>query len=50
VVATLGVKKDRNIPYNWSGQILGRNCILNRVIEGKIKGKDRSKGKERKKM
>jgi len=37
------VKEDRKIlqklkrrKYNWIGQILRRNCILKRVIEGKI--------------
>jgi hypothetical protein len=40
-----GVKEQRNILYeiskrkfNWIGQILLRNCLLQRVIEGKIKG------------
>ena len=39
------VKKQRNIPHetnkrkaNWIGHILRRNCLLQRVIEGKIKG------------
>jgi hypothetical protein len=39
------VKEQRNILHeiskrkaNWIGQILGRNCLLQRVIEGKIKG------------
>ena len=50
VVFTRGIKKDRNIPYNWSGHILRRNCLLNHVIEGKIEGKNRSNEKERKKM
>ena len=38
------VKKQRNIlreiskrKANWIGHILGRNCLLQRVIEGKIK-------------
>jgi hypothetical protein len=39
------VKEQRNILHeirkrkaNWIGHILGRNCLLQRVIEGKIKG------------
>jgi hypothetical protein len=41
----LRVKEQRNILHeinkrkaNWVGQILRRNCLLQRVIEGKIKG------------
>ena len=41
----LRVKEQRNIlreiskrKANWIGQILRRNCLLQRVIEGKIKG------------
>ena len=34
---------------NWIGHILHRNCLPQRVIEGKIKGGDRSDGKTRKK-
>jgi len=41
----LGVKEQRNILHeinkrkaNWIGHILCRNCLLQRVIEGKIKG------------
>jgi len=41
----LRVKEQRNILFeiskrkaNWIGHILRRNCILQRVIEGKIKG------------
>ena len=41
----LRVKEQRNILHeirkrkaNWIGHILGRNCILQRVIEGKIQG------------
>jgi len=41
----LRVKEKRNILHeiskrkaNWIGHILGRNCLLQRVIEGKIKG------------
>ena len=39
------VKEKRNILHeirrrkaNWIDHILGRNCLLQRVIEGKIKG------------
>ena len=31
---------------NWIGHILRRNCILQRVIEGKIQGGDRSDKEE----
>ena len=41
----LRVKEQRNIPHeiskrkaNWIGHILRRNCLLQRVIEGKIEG------------
>jgi hypothetical protein len=41
----LRVKEQRNILHeiskrkgNWVGQILGRNCLLRQVIEGKIQG------------
>jgi len=41
----LRVKKQRNILHeiskrkaNWIGHILRRNCLVNRVIEGMIKG------------
>jgi hypothetical protein len=41
----LGVKEQRNIlreiskqKANWIGHILRRNCLLQRVTEGKIKG------------
>jgi hypothetical protein len=41
----LRVKKQRNILHeirkrkaNWIGHILHRNCLLQRVIEGKLKG------------
>ena len=41
----LRVKEQRNILHeirkrkaNWIGHILHRNCLLQRVIEGKIKG------------
>ena len=43
--ALLRVKEQRNILHeirkrkaNWIGHILRRNCLLKRVIEGKIKG------------
>jgi hypothetical protein len=53
----LRVKEQRNILYeirkrkaNWIGHILRRNCLLQQVIEGKIKvGMDRSERKTRKK-
>jgi hypothetical protein len=42
----LTVKKQRNILHeiskrkaNWIGHILCRNCLLQQVIEGKIKGR-----------
>jgi hypothetical protein len=41
----LRVKEQRNVVHeirkrkaNWIGHILLRNCLLQRVIEGKIKG------------
>jgi hypothetical protein len=41
----LRVKEQRNILHEiikrkvkWNGHILRRNCLLHRVIEGKIKG------------
>jgi hypothetical protein len=41
----LKVKEQRNILHeirkrkaNWTGHILRRNCLLQRIIEGKIKG------------
>jgi len=52
----LRVKEERNILHeirkrkaNWIGHILHRNCLLQRVIEGKIKGGDISDRKTRKK-
>jgi len=52
----LRVKEQRNILHeiskrkaNWIGHILCRNCLLHWVIEGKIKGGDRSDRKMRKK-
>ena len=51
----LRVNEQRNILHeiskqkaNWIGHILCRNCLLQRVIEGKIKGGDRSDRKMRK--
>jgi len=51
----LRVKEQRNILHvickrkaNWIGHILRRNCLLQRIIEGKIKG-DRNDRKTRKK-
>ena len=45
----LRVKGQRNILHeirkrkaNWIGHILRRNCLLKRVIEGKMKRRDRS--------
>jgi hypothetical protein len=44
-VVLLRVKEQRNILHeiserkaNWIGHILRRNCLLQQVIEGKIKG------------
>jgi hypothetical protein len=44
-VVLLGVTEQRNILHevskrkaNWIGHILRRNCLLQRVIEGKKKG------------
>ena len=41
----LRINEQRNIPHeirkrkaNWTGHILRRNCLLQQVIEGKIKG------------
>jgi hypothetical protein len=31
---------------NWIGHILGRNCLLQQVIEGKIKGGIEVKGNQ----
>ena len=52
----LRVKEQRNILHeiskrmaNWIGHILCRNCLLQGVIEGKIKGGDRSDRKTKKK-
>jgi len=52
----LRVNEQRNILHeinkwkaNWIGHILRRSCLLQWVIEGKIKGGDRSDRKTRKK-
>ena len=54
------VKEQRNILHEirkrkamWIGQILRRNCLLKRVIEGKIKGEievTRRRGRRRRKL
>ena len=56
----LRVKEQRNILHeirkrkaNWIGHILHRNCLLQRVIEGKIKGGIKvtgSRGRKRRKL
>ena len=56
----LRVKEQRNILYeirkrkaNWIGHVLRRNCLLQQVIEGKIKGQievTRRRGRRRKKL
>ena len=56
----LRVNEQRNILHeirkrkaNWVGHILRRNCLLNQVIEGKIKGKmevTRRRGRRRKEL
>ena len=56
----LGVNEQRNILHeirkrkgNWIGHILCRNCLLQQVIEGKIKGQievTRRRGRRRKKL
>ena len=56
----LRVNEQRNILHeirkrkaNWIGHILRRNCLLKRVIEGKIKGEmdvTRRRGRRRKKL
>ena len=52
----LRVNEQRNIPHeiikrkaNWIGHILRRNCLMQRVIEGKVEGGDRSDRETRKK-
>ena len=49
----LRVKEQRNILHeirkrkaNWIGHILRRNCLLQRVIEGEIKGRIEVTGKQ----
>jgi hypothetical protein len=51
------MKKKRNILHeiskrkaNWIGQILRRNCLLQQVIEGKIKGGIETRGRRRRKL
>jgi hypothetical protein len=46
------IKEQRNVLHtinrrkaNWIGHILGRNCLLKHVIEGKIEGKTEVTGK-----
>ena len=56
----LRVKEHRNILHeiskrkaNWIGHILRRNCLLQQVTEGKIKGQievTRRRGRRRKKL
>jgi hypothetical protein len=53
----LRVKEQGNILHEirkrkakWIGHILRRNCLLQRVTEGKVQGEDRSDRKTRKKM
>ena len=50
----LRVKEQRNILHeiskrktNWIGHILRRNCLLQRIIEGKIKGRIEVTGRRR---
>ena len=50
---SLRVKEQRNILHeiskrkaNWIGHILGRNCLLQRVIEGKIQGRIEVTGRQ----
>jgi len=52
----LRVKEQRNILHeirkrkaNWIGHILRRNCLLQRVVEGKIKGGKEVTGRRRRK-
>jgi hypothetical protein len=40
---TLGARKIRKA--KWIGHILRRNCLLQRVIEGKIKGRMKATGR-----
>jgi hypothetical protein len=39
----------RKLKANWIDHFLRRNCLLKQVIEGKIKGRDGSDKKTRKK-
>jgi hypothetical protein len=48
----LTVKEQRKIVHeiskwkaNWIGHILGRNCLLQKVIKGKIKGEMETTGR-----
>ena len=60
VEVSLRVNEQRNILHeirkrkaNWIGHILRRNCLLQQVIEGKIKGQievTRRRGRRRKKL
>jgi hypothetical protein len=50
----LRVKEQRNILHeirkrkaNWIGHILRRNCLLQRVIEGKLQGVIEVKGRQK---
>ena len=57
---SLRVNEQRNILHeirkwkvSWTGHILGRNCLLKQVIEGKIKGEmevTRRRGRRRYKL
>ena len=56
IIIIIIVNEQRNILHeirkrkaNWIGHVLRRNCLLQQVIEGKIKGADRSDKKTRKK-
>jgi len=49
-----GIKEERNILHtvirrkaNWIGRILRKNCLLKRVIEGKIGGRVEVTGRRR---
>jgi hypothetical protein len=50
------VKEERNIVHtikrkaNWIGHILGRNCLLKNVIEGKLEGRTGRRGRRRKQL
>jgi hypothetical protein len=56
-VVLLRVKEQRNILHeigkrkaNWIGHILRRNCLLQQVIGGKIKGGIKEKRRRRRKL